>query len=150
MKRYIKVILFSAFALLALSSCSQEQLGVTATSNTDDNREIHFIQSSVTKEFPRGTKEGVIAVTLARHGNKGTYKVVLQKTGKDAALFTLKDTVVIPDGHYSVDIPVRVDMESVVLGSTVDVSLAIIGRDAELGDDPAYIGQYSDFRVVHP
>lgn len=148
MKRYIKVILFSAFALLALSSCSQEQLGVTAMSNADDNKEIHFIQSSVTKEFPRGTKEGVIAVTLARHGNKGTYKVVLQKTGKDAALFTLKDTVVIPDGHYSVDIPVRVDMGSVVLGSTVDVSLAIIGRDAELGDDPAYIGQYSDFLQV--
>ena len=148
MKRYIRIILSSLFASLALASCSQEQLGVIATSNADDNKEIHFISSSISKEFPRGTKEGVIAVTLARHGNRGTYKVVLQKTGKDAALFSLRDTVVIPDGSYSVDIPVRVDMESVVLGSTVDVSLAIIGRDAELGDDSAYIGQYSDFLQV--
>lgn len=31
------------------------------------------------------------------------------------------------------------------LGSTIDVNLAIVGRDAELGKDPAYISQYSDF-----
>lgn len=32
-----------------------------------------------------------------------------------------------------------------LLGSSVSASLCIIGRDAELGDDPAYITQYSDF-----
>lgn len=32
-----------------------------------------------------------------------------------------------------------------MLGSSVSASLCIIGRDAELGDDPAYITQYSDF-----
>lgn len=31
-----------------------------------------------------------------------------------------------------------------LLGSSVSASLCIIGRDAELGDDPAYITQYSD------
>lgn len=148
MKRHIRIISYFALASLALASCSQEQLGVIASSNDDDNKEIHFIQSSMSKEFPRGTKEGTIAATLARHGNKGTYKVVLQKSGKDASLFELRDTVVIPDGQYSVDIPIRVNMESVVLGSTVELSLSIVGRDAELGDNPAYIGQYSDFLQV--
>lgn len=32
-----------------------------------------------------------------------------------------------------------------LLGSSFSASLCIIGRDAELGDDPAYITQYSDF-----
>lgn len=148
MKRHIINILLAASAALASLSCSQEQLGVIVSPNGDDNREIHFIQTSLSKEFPRGTKEGVVPVTLARHGNKGTYRVVLQKSGKDAALFTLKDTVVIPDGYYSVDVPVRVNMNGVVLGSTAAVSLAIVGRDGELGDDSAYIGQYSDFLQV--
>lgn len=145
MKKIFRTIVLSSLALAALCSCSQEQLGVIASSNSDDNREIHFIQSSMAKEFPRDTKEGVIAVTLARQGNKGTYRVVLQKQGKDADMFSLRDTVVIPDGQYSVDVPVRVDLSSVVLGSTIDVNLAIVGRDAELGKDPAYISQYSDF-----
>ena len=145
MKRIFRTIVLSSLALAALCSCSQEQLGVIASSNSDDNREIHFIQSSMAKEFPRDTKEGVIAVTLARQGNRGTYRVVLQKQGKDADMFSLRDTVVVPDGQYSVDVPVRVDLSSVVPGSTIDVNLAIVGRDAELGKDPAYISQYSDF-----
>ena len=59
--------------------------------------------------------------------------------------FSVRDTVVIPDGQYSVEVPVTVNMNAVVLGSSVTASLCIIGRDAELGDDPAYITQYSDF-----
>ena len=145
MKRNIRIILFSVFAALAAVSCSQEQLGVIATSNADDDREIHFVQTSMTKEFAQGTKEGTVAVTLARHGNRGTYRVVLQKSGRNADLFALKDTVVIPDGQYSVEIPVKVDMSGVVLGSSVEASLAIVGRDAQLGDGSAYIGKYSDF-----
>ncbi len=145
MKRNIRNIFFAAFASLAAAACSQEQFGVTATSNSDDDREIHFVQSSMTKEFAQGTTEGTIAVTLARHGNRGTYRVILQKSGRNADLFALKDTVVIPDGQYSVEIPVKVNLSDVVLGSSVEASLAIVGRDAELGGDSAYIGKYSDF-----
>lgn len=145
MIRYIRIILFSALAALAFSSCSKDQLGVIATSNDDDNREIHFIQSSMSKSFPQGTKTGVIPVTLARNGNKGTYRVILKSSGRNASLFSVKDTVVIPDGHYSVDVPVKVDMSSVMLGSTVKLSLYIAGRDSELGEDSAYISQYEDF-----
>ncbi len=145
MKRNLRIILLSAFAALASLSCSKEQLGVIASSNADDDKEIHFVQTSMTKEFAQGTEEGTIAVTLARHGNRGTYRVLLQKSGRNADLFSLKDTVVIPDGQYTVDIPVKVNMSDVVLGSSVEASLAIVGRDAELGDDSAYIGKYSDF-----
>ena len=141
MKRYSYIFLSLAAALFAASSCSQDQLGVTATSNASDSREIHFLQTSLSKEFSQDTKEGTIAVTLGRSGNKGTYRVLLEKSGKDAALFSIKDTVVIPDGQYSVDVPLKVDMSSVILGSSVDVSLAIVGRDAVLGDDSAYIAQ---------
>ncbi len=148
MRRYLRIIFLFFLAALSLGSCSQEQLGVIATSNDDDNREIHFIQSSVTKAFPQGTKTGVIPVTLARNGNKGTYRILLKSSGKNAGLFTVKDTVVIPDGHYSVDVPVKVDMSGVMLGSTVKVSLYIAGRDCELGENPAYISQYEDFLDV--
>ena len=147
MKRFIETA-FCALAFFALHSCSQEQLGVIATSSDDDNREIHFLQSSISKEFSQDTKTGVISVTLARNGNRGTYRVILQSTGKDSRLFELKDTVVIPDGHYSVDVPVKVDMSGVMLGSTVKTSLCIIGRDCELGEDSAYISQYEDFLDV--
>ena len=53
--------------------------------------------------------------------------------------------VVIPDGEYSVEIPVKVDMTGVVLGASIKASLYIIGRDVELGEDASYISQYSDF-----
>lgn len=141
----IKYIFLSAAALLCAASCSQELLGEYAQSSDSDNKEIHFLQKSLTKEFKQGLSTGEFAVTLARNGNKGTYKVVLQKSGMNASLFSLRDTVVIPDGKYSVDIPVRVDLSKVVLGSSVTASLAIVGRDAELDDNPSYISQYSDF-----
>ncbi|MCM1503149.1 MAG: hypothetical protein NC115_10880 [Bacteroidales bacterium] len=142
MKRYIVYLLC---AVAALTSCSQEHLGELSTFNDADNKEIHFIQKSLTKEFVRGTAEGEMSVVVGRNGNKGTYRVQIQKSGKNASLFSIDETVVIPDGQYSVEVPVTVDMSSVVLGATVSASLCIIGRDAELGDDPAYISQYSDF-----
>lgn len=145
MNKSVKFLLCAVAALLSLVSCDQDQFGTMASSNDSDNKEIHFVQKSLTKEFEQDTRTGEFTVTLARNGNKGTYRVVLQKSGKNASLFSLRDTVVIPDGKYSVDIPVTVDLGNVVLGASVSASLCIIGRDAELGDDPAYISQYSDF-----
>lgn len=66
-------------------------------------------------------------------------------SGKDAGLFSFDEMVVIPDGEYSVEIPVKVDMTGVVLGASIKASLYIIGRDVELGEDASYISQYSDF-----
>lgn len=145
MEKFLRYLLCASAVLFSLVACDQEQIGEFATSNDSDNKEIHFLQKSLTKEFEQGTKEGEFTVTVARNGNKGTYRILLQKSGKDASLFSLRDTVVIPDGKYSVDVPVTVDMSSVVLGASVSASLCIIGRDAELGDDSAYISQYSDF-----
>lgn len=145
MEKFLKYLLCASATLLSLVACDQEQIGEMASSNDSDNKEIHFVQKSLTKEFEQGTKEGEFTVVLARNGNKGTYRVLLQKSGKNASLFSVRDTVVIPDGQYSVEVPVTVDMNAVVLGSSVSASLCIIGRDAELGDDPAYISQYSDF-----
>lgn len=145
MKRFFKYLSGAFVVLLSFNACDQEHIGVIADANTSDDKEIHFVQSSLTKEFTQDVKEGEFVVTVARSGNSGTYRVLLQKSGKDAYLFSLRDTVVIPDGKYSVDVPVTVDMSRVVLGSSVSASLCIIGRDAELGEDSAYIGQYSDF-----
>lgn len=145
MKRFFKYLSGAFAVLLSFSACEQEHIGVIADAGSSDDKEIHFIQSSLTKEFAQDVKEGEFVVTVARSGNRGTYRVLLQKSGKDSHLFSLRDTVVIPDGKYSVDVPVTVDMSRVVLGSSVSASLCIIGRDAELGEDSAYIGQYSDF-----
>ena len=145
MEKFLRILLCASAALLSLVACDQEQIGEMASSNDSDNKEIHFVQKSLVKEFEQGTKEGEFTVVLARNGNKGTYRVLLQKSGKNASLFSVRDTVVIPDGQYSVEVPVTVNMNAVVLGSSVTASLCIIGRDAELGDDPAYITQYSDF-----
>lgn len=145
MKRFFKYLSGAFAILLSFNACDQEHIGVIADANSSDDKEIHFVQSSLTKEFAQDVKEGEFVVTVARSGNIGTYRVLLQKSGKDAYLFSLRDTVVIPDGKYSVDVPVTVDMSRVVLGSSVSASLYIIGRDAELGEDSAYIGQYSDF-----
>ena len=145
MEKFLRILLCASAALLSLVACDQEQIGEMASPNDSDNKEIHFVQKSLVKEFEQGTKEGEFTVVLARNGNKGTYRVLLQKSGKNASLFSVRDTVVIPDGQYSVEVPVTVNMNAVVLGSSVTASLCIIGRDAELGDDPAYITQYSDF-----
>ena len=140
-------IKYTAFLLLGLSlaACSQDLLGELASSNGDDNREIHFLQKKLSKEFKQTLKTGEFSVVLARNGNRGSYKVVLEKTGKDASLFSLEDTVVIADGKYSVEIPVTVDLSQMVPGSSAKASLSIVGRDATLGEDAAYMSQYSDF-----
>ena len=140
----IRILAAMASAVI-LSSCVQELEGVKSSFNNDDNREIHFVQGSIIKSFDQGTLDGEFTVTLGRLGNKGTYKVQLAISGKDAQLFSFEPVVTIPDGQYSVDIPVYVDMSHVMLGSEVTATMNIEGRDAQLGDNPAFISQYSDF-----
>lgn len=140
----IRILAAMASAVI-LSSCVQELEGVKSSFNDDDNREIHFVQGSIIKSFDQGTLDGEFTVTLGRLGNKGTYKVQLAISGKDAQLFSFEPVVTIPDGQYSVDIPVYVDMSHVMLGSEVTATMNIEGRDAQLGDNPAFISQYSDF-----
>lgn len=63
--------------LLFTAACSQTQEGDQYTPNKDDAKAIHFIQSSIQKEFPQDAVQGVINVEIARPGNKGAYKVYL-------------------------------------------------------------------------
>ena len=70
--------------LLFTAACSQTQEGDQYTPNKDDAKAIHFIQSSIQKEFPQDAVQGVINVEIARPGNKGAYKVYLA-TKDDAA-----------------------------------------------------------------
>ena len=144
MMKYLHYLALAA-ALLLQISCSKELEGVKSVSNEDDNREIHFTQGSILKSFDQGTLDGEFTVTLGRLGNKGTYRVEIDIDGKDASLFSFEPVVTIPDGQYTVEMPVYVDMSQVVLGSEVSATLNIAGRDAELGDNPAFISQYSDF-----
>ena len=144
MKKIMFYVVFLT-AMLFQQSCSKDVEGVVSGFNDDDNREIHFVQNSIIKSFDQGTLDGEFTVTLGRLGNKGSYKVRIDIDGKDASLFSFEPTVTIPDGQYAVEFPVYVDMSRVVLGSEVSATLNISGRDAELGDNPAYISQYSDF-----
>lgn len=143
MKRHTLLLLL--FILLSVISCDKEQFGKIAEPVAEDSREIHFIQESLVKEFSQDTEEGEFTVVLARNGNSGTYRVLLQIMGKDASLFSFDEEVVIPDGQHSVEIPVKVDMTGVVLGASINASLYILGRDVELGENASYISQYSDF-----
>ena len=59
--------------LLFTAACSQTQEGDQYTPNKDDAKAIHFIQSSIQKEFPQDAVQGVINVEIARPGNTGAY-----------------------------------------------------------------------------
>ena len=52
--------------LLFTAACSQTQEGDQYTPNKDDAKAIHFIQSSIQKEFPQDAVQGVINVEIAR------------------------------------------------------------------------------------
>lgn len=137
--RYI----FPALVLMGVS-CSKTQEGPLYNPNGDDNKEIHFIQSSIEKEFPTDSAEGTIDVTVARPGNKGSYTVHLLNRGADSGLFSLSETVTIPDGEYSVIVPVAVDLSRLIMGGNVKTTLYIRERDAYLGSNSAYVSQYTD------
>ena len=65
--KYSKTIsCLMASLFLITVGCDKEQNGTVYSPNSDDAKEIHFIQSSLTKEFPQGTKTGTIEIELAR------------------------------------------------------------------------------------
>ena len=90
--------------LLFTAACSQTQEGDQYTPNKDDAKAIHFIQSSIQKEFPQDAVQGVINVEIARPGNKGAYKVLSGDQGRRLrAVLPVPAEATIPDGSHSVD-----------------------------------------------
>ena len=128
--------------LLAIG-CDKEQNGTVYSPNSDDAKEIHFIQSSLTKEFPQGTKTGTIEIELARPSDKGELSVGLQKKGENEDSFTVPETVTIPNGSYSVKIPVEVNLGRLLAGSSLNATILISDRQEETGNG-AYVTQFSD------
>ena len=60
--KYSKTISCLAASLLLLAAgCDKEQNGTIYSPGSEDAKEIHFIQSSLTKEFPQGTETGTRA-----------------------------------------------------------------------------------------
>lgn len=133
-----------ALGLFAAAACNRDNLMTMAVPAPEDSKEIHFLNTSLTKEFPKDAKETYIDVVVVRNDNQGERKIVLQLGGKDAGIFSLKDTLVIEDGAYSASVRVAVDMGRVIAGTSATASLYIIGRDVYLGEDTTYITQYSD------
>ena len=109
--------------LLFTAACSQTQEGDQYTPNKDDAKAIHFIQSSIQKEFPQDAVQGVINVEIARPGNKGAYKVYLATKDDDYELFSVPAEATIPDGSHSVTVPVEVDLSNFVMGSNYKTTL---------------------------
>ncbi len=136
-------ILLAAFAAM-LSSCSTDNIGVVSEGREEDKTGIHFIQSSLTKTFPMNSKEGVVNVVLSRNSNEGEYSVVLSQKGSNENLFSFSDTVTVKNGQYSVTVPLKVDLTSLVPGTTISTSLYIKSRDAYLDEDASYITQFKD------
>ncbi|HIY67818.1 MAG TPA: hypothetical protein H9828_00190 [Candidatus Alistipes intestinigallinarum] len=134
----------SAVLLLLATACSQTQEGAYYTPNGADAKEIHFIQSSIEKEFSQDTQTGVIEVEIARTGDKGSYEVVLANKGDNSSLFKVPETVTIPDGSHSVTIPVEVDMASGTAGSTFKTTIYIASRESDIESGSAQISQYVD------
>lgn len=130
--------------LLFTVACSQTQEGDQYTPNKDDAKAIHFIQSSIQKEFPQDAVQGVINVEIARPGNKGAYKVYLATKDDDYELFSVPAEATIPDGSHSVTVPVEVDLSNFVMGSNYKTTLYISSREARPGDNAAQVAQYSD------
>ena len=136
-------ILSAAFAAM-LCSCSTDNLGVVSEGREEDKTGIHFIQSSLTKTFPMNSKEGTVDVVLSRNSNVGEYSVVLSQKGSNESLFSFRDTVTVENGQYSVTVPLKVDLTSLVPGATVSTSLFIKSRDAYLDEDASYITRFKD------
>ena len=87
--------------LLLATACSQTQEGTYYTPNKDDAKAIHFIQSSIEKEFAQDVRDGVIDVEIARPGDKGAYTVYLTTKGVNDDIFTIPTEVTIPDGKHA-------------------------------------------------
>lgn len=133
-----------AALLLFCAACSKTQEGTYYTPNKDDSKQIHFIQSSIEKEFAQDAESGIINVEIARTGSKGTYKVFLAQKGNDSALFSIPSEATFEDGEHSVTVPVQVDLSNFVMGSSYKTTLMISGREANPGDDGAQVSQFTD------
>lgn len=132
-----------ASLLLLAVGCDKEQNGTIYKPGSDDAKEIHFIQSALTKEFPKGTESGTLVVEIARPSDKGELSVGLEKKGTNEDSFTVPETVTIPDGSYSVKVPVEVNLGRLLVGSTLEATILISDRQEETGNG-AYVTQYTD------
>ncbi len=142
--KYSRIIsCLAASFLLAAAGCDKEQNGTIYNPSSEDAKEIHFIQSALTKEFPQGTESGTIEVELARPSAKGELSVGLEKKGTNKDSFTVPETVTIPDGSYSVKIPVEVKLSRLLAGSSLEATILISDRQEESGNG-AYVTQFSD------
>lgn len=132
-------------ALLLLgAACSKTQEGTYYNPNKDDSKQIHFIQSSIEKEFAQDAQSGTIDVQIARTGNRGSYTVYLAQKGNYSKLFRVPDKVTFADGEYAVTVPVEVDLSNFIMGSNYKTTLLISSREANPGDDGAQVSQFSD------
>lgn len=142
--KYSKTIsCLAALFLLAATGCDKEQNGTIYNPSSEDAKEIHFIQSTLTKEFPQGTESGTIEVEIARPSDKGELSVGLEKKGTNKDSFTVPETVTIPDGSYSVKVPVEVKLSRLLAGSSLEATILISDRQEETGNG-AYVTQFSD------
>ena len=114
-----KILYILPAVAMVLFSCSKVQEGPLYDSNGDDGKEIHFIQSSLEKEFGTDLTEGTIDVVIARPGNSGDYSVGILNRGDDSDAFSIPESVTIPDGAYSVTVPVEVDLSKLIRGSSL-------------------------------
>ncbi|WP_295939197.1 hypothetical protein [uncultured Alistipes sp.] len=125
-------------------ACSKSQEGPLYNPNKDDAKQIHFIQSSIEKEFAKDAEQGVIDLVIARTGNRGAYTVYLTSEGDDANSFAIPQKVTIADGEYSVTVPVEVDLTGLSMGSSYKTSVTLSAREEAPGDNGAQITQYTD------
>lgn len=142
--KYINIFSIILATSLFTAGCSKEQEGSIYRPGTDDAKEIHFIQSSLTKEFPQGSKSGTLEIEIARPDNKYELSVSLRKRGEDEGAFSIPETVTLPDGSYAVSIPVEVDLSELLAGSSLSATILISDRQEETGTGSAYVTQFSD------
>lgn len=142
--RHTKILLSILATSLLAAGCGKEQEGTIYKPSADDAKEIHFIQSSLTKEFPQGSKSGILEIEIARPGNKGELSVGLQKKGENESAFNIPETVTLPDGSYSVTVPVEVNLRQLLTGSSLNATILISDRQEETGTGSAYVTQFSD------
>lgn len=117
-------------------------MGKLYVPNSDDDKEVHFIQTSITKEFEQGSELGIVDVVLARPGNKGDYTVHLRNSNPDA--FNVPESVTIPDGAHSVSLPVEVNLASLMPGAEFSTELFIYDRQEDAGNNGAFVTQFSE------
>ena len=139
----MRKISYFIIALFALASC-EKGVGTLYQEKSDDGKEIHFLQKSVTKEFTKGLTEGTILVDIARPGKTGTYAVWLNLIGDDKEHFTVPTKVEIKDGEYSTPVEIKVDLASLMVGSDFKSTLYIYDREAQLGTDATWDTQFAD------